>query len=141
MRLRLRLKLIKGKTMYEEFDVCLLAISGDCSKYGMSNKSTFIPVNTNKPTYNLIKKFLRNQTEKSLFLYGSNAFKTPIQKQTAYERQRFNKLVEAHLRLGKELMDAGVFKHKYHVRTKWILEELENGKPLTETEVELSEGY
>tara|TARA_R110001632_G_scaffold168616_1_gene287437 strand:+ start:135 stop:518 length:384 start_codon:yes stop_codon:yes gene_type:complete len=127
--------------MYEEFDVCLLAISGDCSKYGMSNKSTFIPVNTNKPTYNLIKKFLRNQTEKSLFLYGSNAFKTPIQKQTAYERQRFNKLVEAHLRLGKELMDAGVFKHKYHVRTKWILEELENGKPLTETEVELSEGY
>ena len=127
--------------MYEEFNVCLLAVSGDCSKYGMSNKSTFIPVDTNKPTYNLIKKFLRNQTERSLFLYGSNAFKTPIQKWTAYERRRSGKLVEVHLRLGKELMDAQVFKHKYHYRTEWILKELEDGKPLNETDVELSEGY
>ena len=85
--------------MYEEFNVCLLAVSGDCSKYGMSNKPTFIPIDPNRPTYNLIKKFLRNQTESDLFLY------------------------------------------KYHVRTNWVLEELENGKPLTETDAELSEGY
>lgn len=127
--------------MYEEFNVCLLAVSGDCSKYGMSNKPTFIPIDPNRPTYNLIKKFLRNQTERSLFLYGSNAFKTPVQEWTADERRKSDKLVEEHLRLGKELMDAGVFKHKYHVRTNWVLEELENGKPLTETDAELSEGY
>jgi len=127
--------------MYEEFSVCLLAVSGDCSKDGISDKPTFIPVDTHRPTYHLIKKFLRNQTERSLFLYGSNAFKTPIQKWTAYERQRFGKLVEVHFRLGKELMDAEVFKHKYHVRTEWILKELEDGKPLNEKDAELSEGY
>lgn len=98
-------------------DFCLLAIEGDCAAGAMSHKADFIPLHTIPET---LREYLRNQLE--LQIEGN---------QMAFTiSPRFSELVSDHHRLGNALIDQGIFAHKWHKRTQWILCELDNGKPM-----------
>ena len=90
----------------------LLAISGDCSARGMSDKAVFIRL-SNKHL-NLVKKYLRNQLELQLYSMSNDI------------DEAFRKLVDEHHDLGNKLIDVGVFEHKWHKRTNWVLEEIDD---------------
>ncbi len=90
----------------------LLAISGDCSARGMSDKADFIRL-SNKHL-NLVKEYLRNQLELQLYSMSNDI------------DEAFRKLVDEHHYLGNKLIDVGVFEHKWHKRTNWVLEEIDD---------------
>ena len=89
----------------------LLAISGDCSARGMSDKADFIRLPNNH--LNLVKKYLRNQLELDLYSMSDDT------------NEELRKLVDEHHDLGNKLIDVGVFEHKWHKRTNWVLEEID----------------
>jgi hypothetical protein len=97
---------------------CLLAIGGDCAAGGMSHKSDFIPLQEFNET---LKEFLRNQLELEIECFTMNPEKQSL---------RFGALVLQHHDLGNKLIDQGIFAHKWHKRTDWIICELENELPL-----------
>jgi hypothetical protein len=91
-------------------DWALLAISGDCSAGAMSDQPTYIPFQ--KDDFPLISAYLKAQTVT----------------QTA---RQFSNALHIQNELGEKLINQGVFHHKYHKRTDWIIVELdENNYPL-----------
>ncbi len=96
--------------MKNKYELGLLAISGDCAEGGMSNKADFIKFSDKY--INLIKNYLRNQLELELFTLDNDILD-----------KSFSKLVKEHNNLGNKLIDVGVFKHKWHKRTYWSLDE------------------
>jgi hypothetical protein len=40
--------------------------------------------------------------------------------------EELRKLVDEHHDLGNKLIDVGVFEHKWHKRTNWVLEEIDD---------------
>jgi hypothetical protein len=97
---------------------CLLAIGGDCAAGAMSDKADFIPL---KELNETLKAYFRNQLEKQIECY---------QMEIGTQSLRFSELVQEHHKLGNELIDQGIFAHKWHKRTDWIICELENELPL-----------
>ena len=98
---------------------CLLAIGGDCATGGISDNSDFIPLHEFNET---LKAYLRNQLEMSLECWTM---------EIGTQSLRFSELVQEHHALGNELIDQGIFAHKWHKRTDWIICELdENELPL-----------
>jgi|TARA_R110000744_G_scaffold66278_1_gene135401 hypothetical protein len=96
----------------------LYAFSGDCSKGAMGDTSDFIVFK--KKHFGIIKQYLRNQLEMHLH----SAYKH-------YTEEPFTELVQKHNDLGNLLIDEGVFQHKWHKRTEWVLIECDDDlKPL-----------
>lgn len=114
-----------------EPDYCLLAIGGDCSAGGMSDKSDFIPIKW-KPGSNqahLIKLYLRNQLEIDLeHLINAEPYLQKTQGIVGMTDKLLD-LIGEHHKLGNELIDCGVFSHKWHKRTTWQIVEIDDGKP------------
>ena len=88
---------------------CLLAIEGDCAAGGISNKSDFIPLQQFNET---LKAYLRNQLEKQIECNAMGLENISL---------RFSELVQEHHNLGNELINQGIFAHKWHKRTDWII--------------------
>jgi hypothetical protein len=95
----------------------LLAISGDCSARGMSDKADFIRL-SNKHL-NLVKKYLRNQLELQLYSMSDDT-------DEELRKLVLQTLVDEHHDLGNKVIDVGVFEHKWHKRTNWVLEEIDD---------------
>ena len=96
---------------------CLLAIEGDCAAGGMSDKSDFIPLHDLNET---LVQYLKNQLERDIKGYNDISFDDPD----------FLAVIEEHHALGNELINQGIFAHKWHKRTDWIICELDDGLPL-----------
>ena len=101
-------KYIHPLTENELYEVGLLAVSGDMSKYGISDKSEFIRFDFNH--INLVENYL-NKCIKSLIKRASlnDFFDTMKDEDDAY----------------KILRGLSVFGHKFQARTTWILSPLE----------------
>ena len=99
---------------------CLLAIEGDCASGGMTHKADFIPLQKLNET---LKAYLRNQLEMSLLCW---------EREIGTNWLRLSELVQEHHNLGNELIDQGIFAHKWHKRTDWIICELDDGLPLNQ---------
>ena len=96
----------------------LYAISGDCSRGAMGDTSDFIVFK--QKHFNIVKKYLKNQLEINMHSVNKH-----------YTEEPLNQLVEEHHDLGNKLIDLGVFQHKWHKRTEWVLMECdEDLKPL-----------
>jgi len=85
-----------GGTMNKYF---LKAISGDCSAGGLSDKGDIIPIKDKH--LNIVREYLT----------ASNTF---------YYTENHKNLLEMN-DLGNQLIDLGIFEHKWHKRTEWIL--------------------
>ena len=107
----------KRHTMSDQEGYCLLAISGDFSSGGLCDKDEFIPLKEITPK---IKRFLRNQLEKEL---EGASMGCPIS-------DEFQDIIDTHYQLGNELIKAGIFNHKWHLRTEWVVWELDDGFPI-----------
>jgi len=93
----------------------LVAKSGDCSKDGMGNYNDAVLVE--RKHYDLVKRFLRAQFDFEMEgLVGQSEGKWLIDDEDVVVR---------YINLTEELLDANVFKHKYHCRTywAWVLED------------------
>lgn len=101
---------------------CLLAISGDCSEGAMSDHADYIPIDP--ADFDLIAEYIRNQNELTILAY--QGLLNPSKK----VERKYSKLRDQHHNLGNELIERGVFHHKYHKRTDWIITELDNNYPI-----------
>ena len=111
----------------QDFGYCLVAVSGDCSAGGMSEKSDCIVLNG--AHFGLVKDYLMADMKVS-FLYADGFNIEDIIASTA--------LGECN-RLGNELRKCGVFAHKWHQRTNWVLEEMQDdGRPAISMNVEFN---
>ncbi len=102
-----------------EYKYGLLAISGDCAKGGMGNKSDCIIISGTKNN-DLIRSYLEANQQVEILC-------------TVYNRdpgdqndQEYTDAIRKENDLGNKMIDAGVFKHKWHKRTSWILVELDD---------------
>tara|TARA_R100001163_G_scaffold65269_1_gene61884 strand:- start:552 stop:896 length:345 start_codon:yes stop_codon:yes gene_type:complete len=95
---------------------CLHAISGDCSAKGITDKAEIIALK--KQDMPLVGKYLRNQLEMELM-------SVDIVSPSDYRNPASIAIVDEHNALGNAMIEQGIFSHKYHKRTKWILEESE----------------
>ena len=92
----------------ELYEVGLLAVSGDMSKYGMGDKSEFIRFDFNH--INLVENYLNKCIKYLMRRAISNDFSDAMKDENnAYQNLR----------------DVSVFGHKYQARTSWILSPLE----------------
>jgi|TARA_B110000908_G_scaffold171942_1_gene236660 hypothetical protein len=98
---------------------CLLAIDGDCAAGAMSEKADFIPLET---IPEVLRQYLRNQLERQI---EGQLMKYNIS-------PKFTDLCREHHALGNALIDCGIFQHKWHKRTDWIICELHKGQPLNQ---------
>lgn len=96
---------------------CLYAFEGDCSEGAMSDAADYIPLDNPEMNISLVRLYLRNQLEKQLVDYE-------------YDDPRCTELYREHHDLGNALIAEGVFHHKWHKRTQWVLCEMDEGKPL-----------
>tara|TARA_R110000765_G_scaffold34211_4_gene77696 strand:+ start:308 stop:760 length:453 start_codon:yes stop_codon:yes gene_type:complete len=111
-------------------DWALLAISGDCSAGAMSDQPTYIPFQ--KDDFPLISAYLKAQTVTQTLgvqdWFDNVIVDGPGSKKTA---RQFSSALHIQNELGEKLINQGVFHHKYHKRTDWIIVELdENNYPL-----------
>ena len=105
-------KFLTGK---RPFGYGLLAVFGDCGG-GMSDQHDLIVLNGEH--FEAVKDFLRYELEWSMLC----ATKDQEAMNEFYQR-------EGNDGFGSKLIDVGVFGHKYHIRSNWLLVELEDGKP------------
>lgn len=99
----------------QDFGYCLVGVSGDCGG-GMSNKHDCIVLNGSH--FDLVKDYLKADMQVSFL----SAEECSIEDMTPAIRECN--------RLGNQLIDCGVFAHKWHKRTNWVLAEmLDDGKP------------
>ena len=94
------------------YDYCLLAVDGDCSAGAMADKNTVLPVQ--KRHLKAVAKFLRADLEGSLAVALDD-----INHSEGYRDPRFTAVSKTSWRL----LELGVFHHKWHSRTGWILAE------------------
>ena len=107
-------------TNKNEFNMGLLAIDGDCGG-GMSDHHDFIILNGDH--FDKVSAYLSYELKSSLLL--------PLHKKDTMEEYetKFKELWESRTFNGSELVDLGIFGHKWHLRTTWILVGVEEGKP------------
>ena len=92
---------------------CLLAISGDMSHNGMSDKSEMIQVK--EKHFDIVEEFLMAQTLfkiKNLKAYYDRNF---------FESKESRKAHKKILKAVEKLYQASIFEHKYQARTEWEL--------------------
>tara|TARA_R100001443_G_scaffold46195_5_gene59155 strand:- start:33 stop:422 length:390 start_codon:yes stop_codon:yes gene_type:complete len=105
-------------------DICLLAIGGDCSAHGMGNIPDFIPIE--REDVGLVRAYLTNELERQfLRVERRDYFRDYFD-----DAEKYQTLLAEHFRLGNELIERGVFHHKWHNRTQWMLWELLDGMPI-----------
>jgi len=111
-------KYIHALTDKELYEVGLLAISGDMSKHGMSDKSEFIRFDERH--INLVETYIYLCNRYLIRRSISNDFWDAMKdKNNAY----------------KNLRDVGVFGHKYHYRTTWMLSSLADAYTASDIEI------
>jgi len=98
--------------MKEKINLCLVAVGGDCSKNGMGPYNEVIPFNDNQKE--LVREFLSSQAELGIAF----AFFEHGDPRTSIKKRRF-------FGAFNQLKDVGVFQHKYHSRTEWVVEDLD----------------
>ena len=103
---------------FEKPIICLFAESGDCAAGAMSENPDFIPIH--KKDLPLISDYLRNQLECELLCW----------KDFPNISKKYSRLLSKGNTLGNKLIDIGVFHHKWHKRTTWMVRELENNYPI-----------
>ena len=109
----------------EDFGYCLVAVSGDCSAGGMSEKSDCIVLNGTH--FGLVKDYLMADMKVSFL----SAEECSIEEMTP--------AIGECNRLGNQLIDCGVFAHKWHKRTDWVLVEMQDdGRPAITLNVEFN---
>ena len=102
-----------------KFDYCLLAIDGDCSDHGMSHVADALPISHEDMPF--VADFLKADLDWHLASARdciSNSKSKPDARYETFSKAAF------------KLRDLGIFQHKWHYRTTWILvetESLENG--------------
>ena len=92
---------------------CLLAISGDMSHNGMSDKSEMIEVK--EKHFDIVEEFLMAQTLfkiKNLKAYYDRNF---------FESKESRKAHKKYWKAVEKLYQASIFEHKYQARTEWEL--------------------
>ena len=108
-------KFLTGK---RPFGYGLLAVSGDCGG-GMSDHHDLVVLNGEH--FEAVKDFLRYELEWSMLC---------ATKDQEAMNEFYRKSGEpTH---GSNLIDVGVFGHKWHYRSSWLLVELEDGKPCSD---------
>ena len=100
------------------FGYGLLAVSGDCGG-GMGEKHDLIVLNGDH--FEAVKDFLRYQLEWSILC----AVRDQEAMNEFYKRK-------GNSRLHQKLIKVGVFGHKWHIRSDWVLIEMEDGKPIND---------
>ena len=109
----------------QDFGYCLVAVSGDCSAGCMSEKSDCIVLNG--AHFGLVKDYLMADMKVSFL----SAEECSIEDMTPAIRECN--------RLGNQLIDCGVFAHKWHKRTDWVLVEMQDdGRPAITLNVEFN---
>jgi hypothetical protein len=109
-----------------EYCWCLLAIDGDCSNMGMSDTSECIVLldkNKRQVWHDSIADFLDKQRRIDCF-DASIPHLEMIREENIRTRHQLE--VEK-CALGQKLIELGIFEHKYHLRTKWMLVNYEVG--------------
>lgn len=102
-----------------EYKYGLLATSGDCAKGGMGNTSDCIIISGTKNN-DLIRSYLEasQQVEILSTIYNRDPGNS--------NDKEYYDAIRKENDLGNQMIDAGVFKHKWHKRTSWILVELDD---------------
>lgn len=109
---------------YQPTQLCLVAVSGDCSAGAMSKENSVLLFDAKHN--NLVKEYLIADLKFWMYSATEGVLCGNVTKgdQTYYHR-----LVDAET----ALREVGIFKHKYHTRTSWRLEflneVLENDNP------------
>jgi len=100
------------------FGYGLLAVSGDCGG-GMSDRHDLIVLNGEH--FEAVKDFLRYELEWSMLC-------------TENDQEAMNEFYRKSGKPtnGSNLIDVGVFGHKWHIRSNWLLVEMENGHLLND---------
>ena len=110
-----------------QYPMCLLAIDGDCAagpakrynlSFGHSDTPDFIPLDGSD--FPLVKLYLENQLRRQT---SSPFFVDPAS-------DRFSELLNEHHALGNALIAIGIFHHKWHKRTTWVLWEMDDDYPI-----------
>ncbi len=94
--------------------LCLIAIDGDMSKYGMGNTTSVISFNSSYKKE--VKKYLKNASNLRSEIKSNGYIKN------------FNELFDAVGESFQQLKELGIFEHKYEFRTTWKLSELDKSK-------------
>jgi len=97
--------------MNKAFELCLIALSGDCARGGIGEANEVLPFK--QEHYGIVKEYLEAQLAFSLHrLHPLGLDYASPEAQALYHRQ-----IDA----GMALREAGIFHHKYHNRTTWEL--------------------
>ena len=107
----------------ERSGLCLVAIEGDCSSGGMSDFNEVLPIELKHKE--IVKEYLASQVEWDIHLWF--AYKEAAVSGKREDIDQYWKDGTAFERQGKAkqaLLDAGIFRHKYHFRTKWELSDI-----------------
>ena len=106
--------------------LCLVAIEGDCSKHGMGGPNNVLPIKDEHEA--IVREYLRATLEWYM--------------DCSFNDQHDQDIFRNYDKASHALLNAGVFHHKYHMRTTWELayldevEELERYHPYKIVEVE-----
>lgn len=102
--------------MTNSIDFCLLAIGGDCSAHGMGDVPDFIPLE--RDDEGLVRDYMANELDRSFVV--------------AFQHDGVSRLqhLDEHFRLGNDLIERGIFHHKWHMRTEWALWSMSDGMPV-----------
>ena len=92
----------------KENNLRLLAVSGDCAAGGLGKDADVLSFDSKH--IELIKSFIRSQTEFQL---------TSIT--DSWDSKRSRSAFATLQSLGLKVKKAGVFQHKWHLRTEWAL--------------------
>ena len=96
------------KTTIPISELRLLAVSGDCAAGGLGKSADVLEFKGKH--IELIKNFIRSQTEFQL-----------TSATESWDSKRSISAFSALQSLGLKMKKAGVFKHKWHLRTEWAL--------------------
>ena len=107
----------------QQFEIGLLATGGDCAAGGMGEHPDYIPIH--KEDFPIVRKYLESQFNEQMECWDS-FFKT----KKDFTKKYVN-AIRKNSDLGNELIDRGIFHHKWHKRTHWEICELdENNYPI-----------
>ena len=109
-----------------DLDYCLLATDGDCAPGGHGDFPDFIPIH--QEDFPLIAEYLRTENECAI-LSAENFYKNKGTGKWKFSRKHQNAMSK-HQDLGDELIERGIFHHKWHKRTTWQLCEMEDTHPI-----------
>ena len=111
-----------------KFDYCLLAIDGDCSDHGMSDVADALPISDEYMPF--VADFLKANLDWHLAFVADFLKANSAQDFISNSNSKPDARYETFSKAAFKLRDLGIFQHKWHCRTTWILvetESLENG--------------